>query len=555
MSKLKVGLIVDSGSINSYTHRLLQLLLGEPELFERPVLFTLKGTVGSAPFADVRDSKELAAFKKVILKLELGSLLSESKQSDFLKAYSPDELPVDQVAIEPTTVSGSRVVHDFSDAALEQVRAQQCNVLVRCCDGALTGVILECAPFGVLSILPRDSREHRSHLIGFWEAFNKRPSCGFEIHRLKQEPSAGALGEPLVGDLLKRGNVMGLKFWLTCYGQIQLRSHGLLFKVIRQLATTGSLPEPELNTPNDQQIYAEPSKLQLAQYGMIWFANRVKIKLDYLKGYQTSWAVSFVPQPAFDLELANAIRIENPPNRFLADPFVIEHNGKTYCFLEDYFYAEAKGKVSVYELDGEQYKDLGVILDEPFHLSYPFVFKHDDTFYMVPEIGSSNQIRLYRCDDFPLKWTHIHNLMEDVNAADTILMQEGGKWIMLTNLCSAGSSDHQSELHGFYADDLMGEWTPFDNNPIILDSQRARNGGFFEMDGKRYRINQVHGQGHYGQSFNINEILEIGPNTLVEKKMGHVSPDFLPHIDSTHHFHSNGTYTVFDYAHPKRIKL
>lgn len=52
-----------------------------------------------------------------------------------------------------------------------------------------------------------------------------------------------------------------------------------------------------------------------------------------------------------------------------------------------------------------------VVLHEPFHLSYPFVFFHDGYYWMIPEAHQSNQIRLYRATFFPTQWEFVKPLL------------------------------------------------------------------------------------------------------------------------------------------------
>ena len=49
--------------------------------------------------------------------------------------------------------------------------------------------------------------------------------------------------------------------------------------------------------------------------------------------------------------------------------------------------------------------------------------------------------------------------------------------VIITNVCSSDLDDHSNELHVFYSDDLLnGKWIPHADNPIIFDSNLARNG-------------------------------------------------------------------------------
>lgn len=169
---------------------------------------------------------------------------------------------------------------------------------------------------------------------------------------------------------------------------------------------------------------------------------------------------------------------------------------------------------------------------------------------MLPESAAAGEIRLYRAHDFPNDWRLEQVLMRDVDAADTIVFQKGSRWYMLTNICTAGRADHQSELHLFSATDLLStEWTPCPHNPIIFDPLRARNAGFFIRDGEFYRVNQVQARGQYGYAFQINHITQITPDHYAERAVICVEPDLAAGMARTHHFHIGSTHTVRDHAY------
>ena len=49
-------------------------------------------------------------------------------------------------------------------------------------------------------------------------------------------------------------------------------------------------------------------------------------------------------------------------------------------------------------------KFLGPVLEENFHLSFPYIFEYKDKIFMCPETHQKKEIRIYICEDFPLKW-------------------------------------------------------------------------------------------------------------------------------------------------------
>ena len=46
------------------------------------------------------------------------------------------------------------------------------------------------------------------------------------------------------------------------------------------------------------------------------------------------------------MNLDDAKNILNPENGFLADPFLLEKDNRTFCFVEEFSYKENKGKIS-----------------------------------------------------------------------------------------------------------------------------------------------------------------------------------------------------------------
>jgi hypothetical protein len=71
---------------------------------------------------------------------------------------------------------------------------------------------------------------------------------------------------------------------------------------------------------------------------------------------------------------------------FVADPFMVRDGSKWYMFFEVLNALTSKGEVGLATSgDGVRWKYERIVLREPFHLSSPYVFKHEDGFYMIPE--------------------------------------------------------------------------------------------------------------------------------------------------------------------------
>jgi len=242
-------------------------------------------------------------------------------------------------------------------------------------------------------------------------------------------------------------------------------------------------------------------------------------------------------------------KIKNPPNHYLADPFVVRRNKEDYCFVEDYCYETLKASICVYKLSVNKAERLGTAIEEPFHISYPYVFEYQSKLYMCPESANNKDIRIYECIDFPLKWGLKKVIFSDISAVDSTIFQYNGRWWLFTSTDSGDSGDYCSDLLIYYADNPFSDyWTPHKNNPIFVDSMKGRMGGILFDEKDVYRVSQQQGFNMYGKSTTINKIVQLTENQYIEESYVTIKPNFFKNIKGTHHIHSNGAVTVFDFV-------
>jgi hypothetical protein len=175
-----------------------------------------------------------------------------------------------------------------------------------------------------------------------------------------------------------------------------------------------------------------------------------------------------------------------PKDRFWADPCAVKEGDRYYVFLEEYLNQTGKGHISLIELDRK-----GVVngptkvLERDYHLSYPFVFEWNDSYYMVPETAANRTVELYRSTNFPFEWKLEKVLMTGVRAKDATLAEIDGKWWMFVSIAENSFPD---ELSLFWAESPLGPWTPHPRNPVKSDVRGSRPaGGLFEWNGDLYR--------------------------------------------------------------------
>lgn len=207
--------------------------------------------------------------------------------------------------------------------------------------------------------------------------------------------------------------------------------------------------------------------------------------------------------------------LEDDGQRFYADPFVVKHNGQIHLFVEEYPYATGRGVISVATLGADgRFGAPRVILEEPYHLSYPQVFSHGGEMYMLPESGGARRLVLYRATSFPDRWEVDTVLMDDLDINDATLLQRDGRyWLFGTERRGSGSAS--DTLVVFYAPELRGPWSPHRLNPIAIDRSAARPGGaFIERDGRTFLPLQD-GQDSYGGGLGLAELLRLDDDAVV----------------------------------------
>jgi len=163
--------------------------------------------------------------------------------------------------------------------------------------------------------------------------------------------------------------------------------------------------------------------------------NLLKVVFRYLLNrmlYQDErrWFVAYKQDKnPFPAALENYKALMPPKDRFWADPFVICRNNKVYIFVEEFLYKTNKGHIALLELDNEgKLLHTRKILEKPYHMSYPFLIEYDNCYYMIPETHDNKTIELYKCDEFPDKWSFVMNLKENIVALDTTMFFYENKW-------------------------------------------------------------------------------------------------------------------------------
>ncbi|MBV9216640.1 MAG: hypothetical protein JO053_10715 [Acidobacteria bacterium] len=165
-----------------------------------------------------------------------------------------------------------------------------------------------------------------------------------------------------------------------------------------------------------------------------------------------------------------------------ADPFAIQRADGWYVFFECFMANSKNATIAcARSADLVAWEQLGIVLQAPHHLSYPFVFEHDGSIFMMPESKSVRRVDLYRAIDFPMQWKFEKTLLRGRLMDASMVKYRDRYWIF------AGWRSYWLRI--FHAEHPLGPWrshwlptigfynkasTRPGGRPILLDGQLIR---------------------------------------------------------------------------------
>ena len=214
-----------------------------------------------------------------------------------------------------------------------------------------------------------------------------------------------------------------------------------------------------------------------------------------------------------DNPVLTAADVKDTPARYVADPFLIQEQDRYYLFFE--VLGVDNGVIALASSDdGRRWRYERIVLDEPFHLSYPCVFKWQNDYYMIPESVAVNSVRLYKATHFPYEWHFVKTLITDRPLVDSqVLYHQGVLWLF------SASRDNRN-LYLFSADRPEGPWREHPKSPIIRGNDRdARPAGNILDTGDRLiRFSQDDAK-VYGQAVRGFEIVMLTRDEYRERPL------------------------------------
>jgi hypothetical protein len=552
LKKLKVGLLVDSFEVSAWVFEMIRII--NESKYAEIKLIVINDSPKAIPnnnlVEKICNNRGRFGYLLVrkILEVLYDNLIDRSSSLSDCNELKDSKTILDKnihiINVLPTMKKHS---DQFSVEKLEEIKNQNLDVLIRLGFRILRGDILSAAKFGVWSFHHGDNVVNRGGPAGFWESMQNWPETGSILQILSEDLDNGKV--------LYRSYSCTEKF--SCKDNVNnffWKSLHFIPRKLNELHSSGEdaffkKVEAENQHPSfySNRLYSSPTNSELAGLTFNKLVEKFKHLLTNSKQFN-QWILMFDLRSDISSSLWRYKKILPPKEKFWADPHVLFKDGYYYIYLEEYLYSTGKGHISLLIMDEKgNYSEPTVVIEKPYHLSYPYVFEQNGETYMIPESVENKTVELYRCVGFPDKWEFVKNLMENVSLLDATLLQHAGKWWLFANGGEQIGASSWDELFLFSADDFKSEnWKAHPQNPIISDCKRARPAGaIFKKGTNIYRPSQ-NSSHTYGYGFNLNVIKTLNEFEYKETCVSQVTPDWDNNIVATHTFNHVNQLSIID---------
>lgn len=439
-----------------------------------------------------------------------------------------------------------RFSYRFPENDIERIRELDLDIMIRFGFGILRGGILNVAKNGIWSLHHGDNRINRGGPPAFWEVANNEDVTGVTLQKLSEDLDGGKV---IKRSFIKTNNTSFYRnkneaFWAGVE----------LFNLTLDELSRGILKyEEEKNSLQFycHPLYKDPDNLSSLKILLNFWSRRIFETLKE-KASSPQWYIlyKFKKDSSIEKSIFRYKKLYPPKGHDWADPFIVKENQKFYLFFEEIKIGSGNGHISLFEFDERGnllHEEPKKIIDEEYHLSYPFVFKEGSNYYMLPESADANELWLYSCKEFPGRWIKSQKIFSNKQIYDASIYFHEGYWYLFgTEKLSKGGNRDQY-LHLYYSTELKSEaWTPHPLNPLSLDIRGARPAGkIFKDKGKLLRPTQI-GAPKYGYGIQINEIKKLSTTEFTEEKLSDLLPKWDNGLLASHTLNFVDGFTVID---------
>lgn len=393
----------------------------------------------------------------------------------------------------------------FPSTAIEEIRKHQPDVILRFGFNILRGEILNAAPLGVWSYHHCDTQVIRGGPGGFWEYLLKQDKQGAILQRLTEKLDDGIIIRQGWFRLVKHSYSENLN-------QLLSGTSSWMADAIREVAVNGSLRSIPKSAASDS-IRTYPGNFTMLKFLFLLAGNKLAFHYRQLCSAET-WMIGVVNQSLKETLVSgkfNSVKWIKAPktSMYLADPFILNIEGRETIICENYDYETGKGIISEAETGKVIYKS-------EHHLSYPYPFTLNSENYFVPEAAELEQLMAVHSttkETFPL--------LKNVPCIDATVFQHNGLWWIFTN---RADRNPDTDLFVYWSAKADGPYHEHLLNPVRTDIAASRPAGNPLIENGKLFFPMQKGVPHYGAGVTVEEITKLSPTEYED----HLTNTILP---------------------------
>ena len=226
--------------------------------------------------------------------------------------------------------------------------------------------------------------------------------------------------------------------------------------------------------------------------------------MEYIKA--TKYNIGFVDGSLESIIAGEPMKVNwmkhSYKDRWFADPFILDVTDEIIVLVEEWYDPIQRGRISKLIVDKSTYelKQLKVMIDEGFHLSFPAIVRKDDGIYIQPESSVNNQLVEYKYKKESDSFEKL-SVISDLPLTDSVRTNLFGDDLLFsTRLPDANGK----ELGVYSWDESKKEFVPKEYYHFNENISRMA-GNFFMCNSKIYRPAQVCIKS-YGDAVSIQEV-------------------------------------------------
>ncbi len=261
------------------------------------------------------------------------------------------------------------------------------------------------------------------------------------------------------------------------------------------------------------------------------------------------WALGFVWNGLDGVMNDNPIKVDwlkMPKNSCFADPFILDvSEDEIQVLVEDVLFESRKGVITLLKIDRQNLniKFRKVLLEQPYHLSFPCVLRENGKIYIYPESARGGKLDVYEYDPVSETLTYFKTICDEV-VWDSCITDRFGEKMLFTSV-------HGDWILDIYKwDEAKERFLPW--KQVLSDNYDLRMGGqLFEYKGEIYYPAQDCNKS-YGSAIQIKKINYLNSDFSFEtvKRITSPHPKMKLGLHTLNEYKGVVVIDVLGYRHP-----